>query len=131
MPYDKLVFEQWKKEGVLTSLHICGKSTSIWDYMIETGTHNIEVDQTVDLAEAKRKVGGRACLTGNLDPSAVIRYGRPDEVEEKTRECIQVAAAGGGYVLSPGCVVMPGFPPANLDAVARVARESGRYPQRN
>jgi uroporphyrinogen-III decarboxylase len=49
MPYDKLVFEQWKKEGALTSLHICGKSTSIWDYMVETRTHNIEVDQTVDL----------------------------------------------------------------------------------
>ena len=131
MPYDKLVFEQWKKEGVLTSLHICGKSTSIWDYMIETGAHNIEVDQTVDLAEAKRKVGGRVCLTGNLDPSAVIRYGTPADVEKKTRECIQAAAAEGGYVLSPGCVIMPGFPPANLDAVARVARESGRYAQRN
>jgi len=126
MPYDKLVFEQWKKEGALTSLHICGKSTSIRDYMVETRTHNIEVDQTVDLADAKRKVGGRVCLTGNLDPGAIIRYGAPGEVEKKTRECIQAAGAGGGYVLSPGCVVVPGFPPANLDAMMRPARESGR-----
>jgi uroporphyrinogen decarboxylase len=131
MPYDKLVFEQWKKQGVLTSLHICGKSTLIWDCMIETGTHNIEVDQTVDLGEAKRKTGGRVCLTGNLDPSAVIRYGTPDEVEKKTRECMQAAGAGGGYVLSPGCVVMPGFPPANLDAMMRAARERGRRSQSN
>ena len=127
MPYDKIVFDQWRREGVLTSLHICGKSTPIWDDMIETGTHNIEVDQTVDLAEAKGKVAHRACLTGNIDPSAIIHYGTTDEVEKKTKECIQAARSGGGYVLSPGCVVMPGFPQSNLEAMARVARESGRY----
>jgi uroporphyrinogen decarboxylase len=130
MPYDKLVFEQWKKEGVLTSLHICGKSTSIWDYMVETGTHNVEVDQTVNLAEAKRKVGARVCLTGNVDPSAVVYYGTTDEVERKSRECIDAAAEGGGYVLSPGCLVMPNFPAKNLEMLFKVAREYGRYPLR-
>jgi uroporphyrinogen decarboxylase len=127
MSYDKIVFDQWKKEGVLTSLHICGRSTPIWDDMVGTGTHNIEVDQTVDLAEAKSKVGDRVCLTGNIDPSAVIRHGTTEEVERKTRECIQAAGSGGGYVLSPGCVVMPGFPQENLETMMRVARESGRY----
>jgi uroporphyrinogen decarboxylase len=95
--------------------------------MVETGTHNIEVDQTVDLAEAKGKVAHRACLTGNIDPSAIIRYGTTEEVENKTRECIQAAGSGGGYVLSPGCVVMPGFPQVNLETMMHVARESGRY----
>jgi len=128
MPYDKIVFEHWKKEGVLTSLHICGKSTPIWEYMIETGTDNVEIDQTVDLAEAKKKLADRVCLTGNVDPSAVVRYGTLDEVETKSRECIQAAGAGGGYVLSPGCVVMPGFPPSNLETLARAASEYGRYP---
>ena len=127
MPYDKMIFDQWKKEGVLTSLHICGKSTAIWDDMVETGTHNIEVDQTVDLAEAKAKVGHRACLSGNIDPSAVIHHGTTEEVEKKTRECIQAAGSGGGFVLSPGCVVMPGFPQSNLETMMRVAKESGRY----
>lgn len=127
MPYDKMVFDQWRKEGVLTSLHICGKSTAIWDDMIQTGTHNIEVDQTVNLAEAKNRVGHRVCLTGNIDPSAVIRHGTTDEVEKKTRECIEAAGSGGGYVLSPGCVVMPGFPRSNLETMVHVARENGRY----
>jgi len=127
MPYDRAVFNEWKKEGVLTSLHICGKSTAIWGDMVETGTHNIEVDQTVDIGEAKGKVEHHACLTGNIDPSAVIRYGTTEEVEKKTRECIEAAGSGGGYVLSPGCVVMPGFPQSNLETMMRVARESGRY----
>ena len=127
MPYDKIVFDQWRKEGVLTSLHICGRSTPIWDDMVENGTHNIEVDQTVDIGAAKGKVGHRACLTGNIDPSAVIRYGTIEMVEKKTRECIEAAGSGGGYVLSPGCVVMPGFPQANLETMMRVAKENGRY----
>lgn len=131
MPYDKAVFEHWKKEGVLSSLHICGKSSRIWEYMIETGTDNIEVDQTVDLAEAKRTFGGRVCLAGNLDPSAAMYHGTPDQVERASRECIKAAGAGGGYILSPGCVVMPNFPQGNLDALVRAAREYGRYPLPN
>jgi len=126
MPYEKIVFEHWKKHGALTSLHICGKSKPIWNEMIETGTDNIEVDQTVDLAEAKRKLCSRVCLTGNLDPSAVMYHGTSDEVERAARKCIQAAGAGGGYILSPGCVVMPGFPPTNLDALVRAARDYGR-----
>jgi uroporphyrinogen decarboxylase len=128
MPYDRIVFDRWKKDGVLTSLHICGKSSSIWDYMVETGTDNIEIDQSVDIAEAKRQIGEHVCLTGNLDPSAVMYYGTIDEIERKSRECIEAAAHGGGYILSPGCLVMPNFPPSNLEMLFKVAREYGRYP---
>jgi len=127
MPYDKVVFEHWKKQGVLTSLHICGKSSPIWEYMIETGADNIEIDQTVDLAEAKNRLGDRICIAGNLDPSAAMYHGTPDQVEKAARGCIQAAGAGGGFALSPGCVVMPGFPPNNLHALVRAAREYGRY----
>jgi len=127
MPYDKAVFEHWKKQGVLTSLHICGKSSPIWQYMIETGTDNIEIDQIADLAEAKSTLGDRICIAGNLDPSATMYHGTPDEVEKAAKECIQAAGGGGGFILSPGCVVMPGFPPSNLHALVRAARTYGRY----
>ncbi len=128
MPYDKMVFEQWKKQGVLTSLHICGRSTSIWADMIATGVQNVEVDQTVDLAEAKVKIGDRVCITGNLDPSATIRHGTTYQVASKSKECIEAGAANGGYVLSPGCVVMPEFPLKNIETMVRVARQYGQYP---
>jgi len=127
MPYDKTVFEHWKKQGVLTSLHICGRSSPIWEHMAETGTDNIEIDQTVDLAEGKNRLGARVCIAGNLDPSAAMYHGTADQVEKAARDCIQAAEAGGGFVLSPGCVVMPGFPANNLHTLVRTAREYGRY----
>jgi uroporphyrinogen decarboxylase len=96
--------------------------------MVETGTDNIEIDQSIDIAEAKKQIGDRVCLTGNLDPSALVYHGTVDEVRRESRKCIEAAAQGGGYVLSPGCLVMPGFPPSNLEVLFTTAREYGRYP---
>ena len=52
----------------------------------------------VDLAEAKRLVGDRMLLSGNVASQAFV-FAEPEDVEEMVREAIEAAAEGGGFTL--------------------------------
>lgn len=83
----------------------------------------VAVDHKADLREAKKIMGDRVCLIGNLDPSAVLLLGTPEDVEREARLCIEKAAAGGGYILGSGCEVAVDSPVENIKTMIRVARE--------
>jgi len=82
----------------------------------------------VDLAEAKRLIGDRVCLLGNVDAIWVVQKGTPEQVREAVREAIRVAAPGGGFILGNSDCFMPGTPRENIEAYFEAAREFGRYP---
>lgn len=72
-------------------------------------------------------LGNKVCLKGNLDPVRVLMSGTPEDVTEAARRCIEEGAAGGGYILSPGCEVPHETPPANLEALVQAAKTYGTY----
>jgi len=81
-------------------------------------------DQT-DMAKAKKVLGDRACLMGNV-PTSLLMTGTPKEVKERCRKLIEVCAPGGGYILSGGANIDKG-PPENLRAMMEATREYGTY----
>ncbi len=110
-------------------LHVCGDVKRILPAMLETGADLLDLDWKVDMSEARRECGGRACLRGNLDPSAVLLYGAPEEVYAKSVEVIRAAGAGGGVILGSGCDVCPGTPAENIEAMLAAARETAAQPE--
>lgn len=66
-------------------------------------------------------------LWGNVDCAGVLVRGRPSEVREQARECIEQGAPGGGYVFGSSNAIHAGVPPANFAAMIEAAREFGRY----
>jgi MtaA/CmuA family methyltransferase len=104
-------------------LHICGRASHILDYMAKTGADVLELDHFNDFAEVKRQVGAMVCVEGNLDPSGVLLQGTPELVREKSAELIRMAGTEGGLILSSGCEVPPGTPPANILAMVDAARD--------
>ena len=76
--------------------------TSVVD--IATGADVIEVDHKVDLAFARRVIGDRSCVIGNIDPVTVLLQGTPEQVRTVADGCLETGA-GGGYILGSGCVV--------------------------
>jgi uroporphyrinogen-III decarboxylase len=85
----------------------------------------------VVLSEAKRRIGDRVCLIGNIQyedlASASVR-----QVEELVRDAIAQGAPGGGFVLSlcaaPYEVPLPAKTARNMIAMLRFGREYGEYP---
>jgi uroporphyrinogen decarboxylase len=127
LPYLKELFTCISKAGAVASLHICGQTTPILEKMVETGAKILELDYQVELREAKRRVGSRVCIQGNVNPTGALLQGTFADVLSESRKCISDAAAGGGYILSTGCEVPYEARIENVKALVKAANDFGRY----
>ena len=128
-PSQREVFRAWKRHGATACLlHICGDSTQVLDLYAQTGADVIEVDHAVDLATAKRVVGTRTALMGNVQTVTELLRGDRDTIRAAAQRCIDLGGAGGGFVLGSGCIVPRHTPLVNLQEMIRVAREQAYRP---
>lgn len=128
LPYLKKLVDRWDKAGVHCFLHVCGQSAHILEGLAETGCWAISVDENIDIGEAKRRVGDKAVLVGNVDPIDTMQYSTPDRIAAEVKDCIRKAAPGSGYILSTGCECPMGTPFENLEAFMAAAWKYGTYP---
>jgi hypothetical protein len=112
--------------------HTCGRIGDRLDLIEATGTDGIDTLDPpplgdVDLAEAKRKVGGRLFLKGNIDPVQTVLRGSREECFAAARGRLEAAMEGGRYVLSTACSVPPAAPPENVAALFAAVEAFGWY----
>jgi uroporphyrinogen decarboxylase len=109
--------------GLPPILHICGRTAGIIEMMADSGADVLSVDQ-ISLAEARRKVGDRVCLMGNVRPAETLLEGTPEQVHAEAKRCLaDCGDSPRGFILASGCEVPIETPPANVDALIRTARE--------
>jgi uroporphyrinogen decarboxylase len=110
------------------TLHICGKTNKIWEMMVDTGADCISIDNDVDLAEAKLKVGAKVRLMGNVKPSEIMLQGSPTEIKQAVINCVYKAFDNPkGYIVASGCSLPTETPFVNVKAMIDTVRELG-YP---
>lgn len=133
LPYEKIVIENLKAHyDIPVYTHVCGKIGDRLELIAETGTDGIDTLDppplgNVELAEAKKRVGNKLFLKGNIDPVNTILYGTPEKVLEEAKKCIDVASRGGGYILSTACSVPPHSPPENIIMLYEAVERFGKY----
>jgi len=81
-------------------------------------------DQT-DMAAAKEKIGGWACIGGNV-PSSLFMAGTPAQMEDAVKKLMDTAAPGGGYFLSHGAI-LDDAKAENVHAFLKAGKEYGVY----
>lgn len=81
--------------------------------------------EVMDMAKAKEKLGGVACIAGNV-PASLIVTSTPVIVKEACRKLIETCSRGGGYILS-GAAGISKCPPENLHAMMEAAKEYGKF----
>ncbi len=126
--HQKLMAEEVQAYGIPLSLHICGDASGIIEDMAQTGSQIIEIDWKVDMGRAKKIVGDRAVLMGNVDPSDPLVWGTPEKVMEQAKN-ILVQTGGRGLLLSSGCAMGYNTPDENMQALVRAAAEHGTAEQ--
>lgn len=107
--------------------HNDANATSILEGLAEAGIECFHLGYEVDIGEAKRRIGDRVCLMGNVPPLTVLRNGNPKDVVEACRAIIDKAAAGGGFILAAGGYIDEGTPAENIDAMIEAADKYGKY----
>ena len=116
-----------KKAGVPTMLHSCGLERDLVAWCAEETDldciNPLEVPPMgdCDLAELKRRYGDRIALMGNLHTTEVMLHGSPEDVMRASREAIEAAGAGGGFILSTGDQCGRDTPDENIRAMVRAA----------
>lgn len=122
LPFEALVAAAVRSRGVHVYTHTCGDVHDRLEMMAEAGVTGIEcLDPPplgrTDLADAKRRIGGRLFLKGNVDPVHTLLHGAIEQIRADARRRL---AAGGpeGYILSTACSIAPRTPPENVRALA-------------
>jgi hypothetical protein len=132
LPYERAVIagirRRFPDRPVYT--HTCGAIGDRLELLEETGTNGIDTLDppplgTVDLADARRRLGTRLFIKGNVDPVNTLLMGTPQACHHDAVGRLAIAKPGGGYILSTACSVSPRTPPENILQLARAAEEAG------
>ena len=85
------------------------------DELAASGTSCVGLDWTVDLAVARRRIGARVALQGNLDPLVLLT--NPDVVRREAIAVVRAAGTAPGFIFNLGHGIVPATPPANVAAL--------------
>lgn len=133
MPFLKRLCGAFKKRGATILLHCDGNLNLIMENLIGLGIdglHPLERKSGMDIAEIKSKYGDRICLIGNVDASLLLPLGSYEEIVKQVKECIEVAAPGGGYIFGSDHSIHPGIPGDRAKLLFQTAKEYRKYPRR-
>jgi uroporphyrinogen decarboxylase len=106
-PYDAGVIAHARAAGQRTVYHTCGGMMPLLERLADLNANALEtftpaaVGGDTNLAEAKRRIGGRVCMIGGFNQHRFFAESTPEETRAEVRRCFAEAGGGGGYILSP------------------------------
>ncbi|MCC6443459.1 MAG: hypothetical protein IT210_08380 [Armatimonadetes bacterium] len=127
--------ERIHRAGGLLHIHCHGPMQDILEEFVTIGAdclHPIEAPPLGDmpLKEAKKRVGAHICLEGNIQVGDLYAASI-EQIREMTRQAIEDAAPGGGFILCPSASpytrVLPAKAAENYLAMIETAVEYGKY----
>jgi uroporphyrinogen decarboxylase len=101
------------------------KNGGMWlESIADTGCDAVGLDWTIDIADAKARIGDRVALQGNMDPSML--YAPAPRIEEEVNTILKGFGEGTGHVFNLGHGIHLDVPPENagvfIDAVHRLSK---------
>lgn len=132
VPYERRVTDAVKALGTPVYTHTCGRIGDRLDLMLETGTEGVDtldpppLGNTV-LAEAKRQIGDKVFIKGNMNAVELLLAHEPEEIIGQATDRIVTGMPGGGYILSTACSVAPRVEPWKLEMLTPLAERIGKY----
>jgi uroporphyrinogen decarboxylase len=92
--------------------------------MVQTGCDALGLDWTVDIGEARRRVGSQVALQGNLDPA--VLYARPERIRSAVANVLDQFGTGNGHVFNLGHGINKNVDPDHLGVLVDAVHELSR-----
>jgi uroporphyrinogen decarboxylase len=122
--YAKRILDQLelKQNGSTLPAILFTKGGGLWlEAMAETGYDALGLDWQTPIADARRRVGGKVALQGNLDPVAL--YASKDAIRGEVKRILTDFGLGTGHVFNLGHGVHPGIHPEQVGAMVEAVHE--------
>lgn len=120
-PYQKMVFERVKQTHPDTPLILLVTgSAGVLERMTTSGADIISVDWTVDMADARQRLGKTMKVQGNLDPG--VLFGSKEFIRERIYDTVR-KAGNWGHILNLGHGVLPETPEDNVRFFFETAKQ--------
>jgi uroporphyrinogen decarboxylase len=105
------------------------KGGGLWlEAMADSGYDALGLDWQTDIAEARRRVGDKVALQGNMDP--ITLYAKPEVIRDKVGAILSRYGNGSGHVFNLGHGILPDIDPSHVGAMVEAVRElSPQYHQ--
>lgn len=103
------------------------KGGALWlEAQAEIGADALGLDWTVDIGQARKRVGDKVALQGNLDPAVLLST--PEAIEKEVASILASYGHGHGHVFNLGHGITQWTPPENAACMLNAVRElSGQY----
>jgi uroporphyrinogen decarboxylase len=128
-PYLKRLVAGYRELGFYVIKHTDGNIMPILDQLVDAvphALHSIDPQGGVDIAEVKRRFGGRICLIGNVN-CASLQTGTIEEVESSVRYALKEGMPGGGYIFSTSNCIYTGMPLERYELMQEIWKRDGVY----
>ncbi|MBD1919937.1 uroporphyrinogen decarboxylase [Microcoleus sp. FACHB-831] len=100
-------------------LYING-SAGILERMAQSGVDIVSVDWTVDMAEARQRLGQKVGVQGNMDPCAL--FGSKEFIRDRILDTVR-KAGDRGHIMNLGHGVLPATPEENVAFFFETAKQ--------
>lgn len=116
-----------ESEGRRVPVTLFTKNGGMWlEAIAATGCDAVGLDWTIDIADAKARVGDKVALQGNMDPSML--YAPPARIEQEVADILAGFGEGSGHVFNLGHGIHLDVPPEHAGVfVEAVHRLSAKY----
>jgi uroporphyrinogen decarboxylase len=114
-----------EKDGVRIPAIVFTKGGGLWlESIAAIGSDAIGLDWPVDIGEARRRVGDKVALQGNIDPA--VLFSNPEVIRAETGKVLASYGKGSGHVFNLGHGISQFTPPDNAAALVEAVHELSR-----
>ncbi len=116
-----------ESEGRKVPVVLFTKGGGAWlEDMAGTGCDALGLDWTIEIAEARKRVGNQVALQGNMDPSTL--YASPERIREEVATILASYGEGSGHVFNLGHGIHQHIDPDNVKVLVDSVHElSAQY----
>ena len=98
------------------------KGGGLWlEDIVAIGCDAVGLDWTIEMSEARRRVGGKVALQGNLDPN--VLFAQPETIRAETAKVLASYGQGHGHIFNLGHGISQFTPPDHAAALVAAVHE--------
>ncbi len=120
-PWSKKIIKAVKKTGVPV-IHFVFNGSGLLEIVKETGADVVGLDWRTDIDVARKRLGRKTAVQGNLDPCALFLPEK--EIRRRTREVLRANASAPGHIFNLGHGILP---PTKVSAARTMVEEVHRF----